>query len=186
MNRIVLFAMLAALTATSAYAQQRYDPAIPRGMTEQPVQPAGELAKPEPGPLPPRLVQNERRHARDADARHCLDQATNNKGIHRCSLKYRSSASRAASVKRAAAKPAAPPPAPAIEITKPPADIVKPGAPRPGDAAKAADLVKPVDVSKPSAVPKAAEASKAAEPPKPPAPGTPPPPPAKAPEPAKK
>ena len=186
MNRIGLFAMLVALSATSAYAQQRYDPAIPRGMTEQSVQPAGELAKPESAPLPPRLVQNERRHARDADARHCLDQATNNKAIHRCSLKYRSRASRAASVKRAAAKPAAPPAAPAIEISKPPADIVKPGAPRPGDAAKAADLVKPVDVTKPSAVPKAAEAPKAAEPPKPAAPGTPPPPPAKAPEPAKK
>lgn len=182
MNRIGLFAMLAALTATSAYAQQRYDPAIPRGMTEQSVQPAGELAKPERAPLPPRLVQNERRHARDADARHCLDQATTNKAIHRCSLRYRSHASRAASVKRAAAKPAAPPPAPAIEISKPPADIVKPGAPRPGDAAKAADLVKPMDVTRPAAVPKAAESPKPAAPAAP----SPPPPPAKAPEPAKK
>jgi hypothetical protein len=189
MNRIGLFAMLAALTATSAYAQQRYDPAIPRGMTEQPVQPSGELAKPEPAPQPPRLVQNERRAQRDADARHCLEQATSNKGIHRCSLKYRSHASRAASVKRAASKSAAaPPPAPAasIEMTKPRADIVKPGAPKPGDAAKAADLVKPVDVTKPAAVPKAAESPKAAEPPKPPAAPSPPPPPAKAPEPAKK
>src|SRR5687768_326195 len=133
MNRIGLFAMLAALTATSAYAQPRYDPAIPRGMTEQSVQPAGELTKPEPGPLPPRLVQNERRHARDADARHCLEQATTNKGIHRCSLKSRSHAAGRGSVKRAAAKPAAaPPPAPAIEISRPPADVVKPGAPKPG------------------------------------------------------
>lgn len=180
MNRIVLLAMLAALTVTSAYAQQRYDPAIPRGMTEQPVQPSGELAQPAPAPLPPRLVQNERRHQREADARHCLDQATTNRQIHRCSLKYRSHASREAPVKRASAKSsAAPPPAPAIVITKPPADIVKPGAPRPGDAAKAADIIKPMDVTKPSAVSKAPEPAKAA-------PSAPPPPPAKAPEPAKK
>lgn len=184
MNRIVLLAMLTALTATSAYAQQRYDPAIPRGMTEQPVQPSGELAQPARARLPPRLVQNERRHQREADARHCLDQATTNRQIHRCSLKYRSHASREAPVKRASAKSsAAPPRAPAIEITRPPADIVKPGAPRPGDAAKAADLVKPMDVTKPSAVSKAAGPVKPAAPA---APSAPPPPPAKAPEPAKK
>lgn len=183
MNRIGVFALLAALSATAAYAQQRYDPAIPRGVTEQRVEPSGELAKPAAAAVPPRLVQrNAQRHARDADARHCLDQAPNNKGIHRCSLKYRSHASRAASVKRASAKAPDAAPAPAIEITKPPADIAKPGAPRPGDAGKAADLVKPMDVTKPAAVPKAVESAKAPEPAKSAGPGAPPPPPAKAPE----
>ena len=96
MNRIGLLAMLAALSATSAYAQQRYDPAIPRGMTEQQVQPVGRARKARARTLPPRLVQNQQRHQREADARHCLDQATTNRQIHRCSLKYRSHASRAA------------------------------------------------------------------------------------------
>lgn len=189
MNRIGLFAVLAALTVTSAYAQQSYDPAIPRGLTDQRVEPSRELSPPPAAPVAPRLIQNQLRAQRDADARHCLDQATSNKGIHRCSLKYRSRASRATSVKRASAKPPAAPAAAKAEITRPPADIVKPGAPRPGDAAKAADLVKPMDVTKPSAVPKAVESAKAPEPAKsavppmkPAAPGAPPPPPAKAPE----
>jgi len=186
MNRIGKFAVLAALTVTSAYAQQRYDPAIPRGMTDQRVEPSKELAPAPAAPVPPRLIQNQLRAQRDADARHCLDQATTNRQIHRCSLKYRSRASRAVSVKKASAKP--PAAAAKAEITKPPADVVKPGAPRPGDAAKAADLVKPMDVTKPAAVPKPVESAKApapakATPPvKPAAPGAPPPPPAKAPE----
>ena len=180
MKRIGLIAMLAALTATSAYAQPRSDPAVPRGMTDQRVEPSGQLAPAPATPRPPRLIQNQRRSQRDADARHCLDRATN-KGIHRCSLPYRSHASRAAGVKRASAKPPAAAPAPSIEISKPSGDM-KPGAPRPGDAAKAADLVKPMDVTKPGAVPKPVESAKAPAAAKPAAPGVPPPPPAKAPE----
>ena len=184
MRRIGVLALLAGFTMTSAYAAQSYDPAVPGGATTQRIEPSGELAPPAGNTVPPRLVQrNAERHARDADARHCLDQATNNKGIHRCSLKYRSHASRSASVKRASAKSSAsaPAPAPAIEITKPSADVVKPGAPRPSDTAKAADLVKPMDVTKPAALPKPVESAKAPEPAKA-GPGTPPPPPAKAPE----
>lgn len=188
MNRIGLFAVLAALTATAAYAQQRYDPATPRGLTDQRVEPSREISPTPAAPRPPRLIQNARRAQRDADARHCLDMGSN-KGIHRCSLKYRSRASRAARVKKASAKPPAAPAAAKAEITRPRSDVMKPGAPRPGDAAKAADLVKPMDVTKPGAVPKAVESAKAPEPAKaatppvkPAAPGAPPPPPAKAPE----
>ena len=185
MNRIGLFAMLAALTVTSAYAQKSFDPAIPRGITDQRVEPSRELSPAPAAPVPPRLIQNQLRAQRDADARHCLDMG-NNKGIHRCSLTYRSRASRAASVKKASVKP--PAAAAKAEVTKAPTDVVKPGAPRPGDAAKAADLVKPIDVTKPAAVPKPVESAKAPEPGKtaspvkPAVPGAPPPPPAKAPE----
>jgi hypothetical protein len=188
MNRIGLFAVLAALTVTSAYAQQRYDPAIPRGLPDQRVGPSRELSPTPAAPRPPRLIQNARRAQRDADARHCLNMGSN-KGIHRCSLKYRSRASRAARVKKASAKPPAAPAAAKAEITRPPSGVMKPGAPRPGDAAKAADLVKPMDVTKPAAVPKPVESAKAPQPAKaatppvkPAAPGAPPPLPAKAPE----
>jgi hypothetical protein len=180
MKRIGLIAMLAALAATSAYAQSRYDPAVPRGMTDQRVEPSGQLTPAPATARPPRLIQNQRRSRHDADARHCLSQ-TSNKAIHRCSLKYRSHASRAASVKRASSKPSTAAPAPKIEITKPSTDM-KPGAPRPGDAAKAADLVKPMDVTKPAGAPKAVESAKAPAAAKPATPGVPPPPPAKAPE----
>jgi hypothetical protein len=194
MNRIGLFAMLAALTVPSAYAATRFDPAIPSGVVDQQVQPAGELAKPEAAPRPPRLVQNEKRHAHDADARACLDQATTNKAIHRCSLKYRSHASHdAAPVKKASARPkAAPeaaPAAPIAEMTKPPTAAGKAAPPKPADTAKAAELVKPVDVTKAAAVPKTADTAKpeAVKSPTAPAPAAQtPPPPAKAPEPAKK
>jgi len=164
---VLTLAALGVLCAASAHAQmQRYDPAIPKGVQEQRVEPSGELAKPAPAPIPPRLVQNQRRAQRDADARHCLTLATN-KAVHRCSLKYRSRATKRAAVVKAKAKPASEKAA-AIELSKP-ADVVKPGAPRPGDAAKAAEIVKPMDVTKsggpskpPASTAKAPEPAKAA------------------------
>lgn len=202
LQRVGLVAAL--LTAVPAYAQQRYDPAIPkgmpeqrydpaipRGMPEQRGEPAREITQTAPAPIPPRLVQNSRRAQRDADARQCLAMATN-KDIHRCSLRYRSAASRAAVVK-ASAKPAAAPAA-SVELAKP-ADIGKSGPVRPGDAAKAADLVRPMDVTKGGTFKAADTTAKAPEPAKP---AVPPPaataptksptpaPAAKAPEPAKK
>ena len=106
---IVTLAVLAALCSASAHAQtQRYDPAIPRGVQQQNVQPAGELATPAPAAVPPRLIQNRPRGARDADARHCLDRATN-KAVHRCSLPYLPRvAKRRAALKTKAKAPAEP------------------------------------------------------------------------------
>lgn len=191
---LLALAALAVLSTATASAQQRYDPAIPRGVSEQRVEPSGELAQPARAPIPPRLVQNARRTQHDADARACLTLATN-KAVHRCSLKYRSRASRAAvvkaSTKRSSAQPAAS--AGSADIAKP-AEVVKPGAPRPGDAAKAQELVKPMDVTKPGGTPKTidstAKAPEAAKPPVPAPSATPPAkapaPAARAPEPAKK
>jgi hypothetical protein len=195
---LLALAMLAVLTAGAASAQQRYDPAIPRGVPEQRLEPAGELTQPAPTPIPPRLVQNAQRTQSDSDARHCLNLPTN-KEVHRCSLRYSSQAARRAAVVKASAKPSASKAgasAASIEPAKP-ADIVKPGAPRPGDAAKAQDLVKPMDVTKPGGTPKAVESTAKAEPAKPPVPASavaappvkpaaPAAPAAKAPEPAKK
>jgi hypothetical protein len=193
MNRIgplMALAMLAVLTAGAASAQQRYDPAIPRGVPEQRLEPAGELTQPAPSPTPPRLVQNAQRTQSDSDARHCLTLPTN-KEVHRCSLRYRSHAARRAAMVKASAKPSASKAAATaagIEPAKPP-DIVKPGAPRPGDVAKAQDLVKPMDVTTPGGMPKAVESGAKAAPAKPPVPTSavvaPPVKPA-APEPAKK
>lgn len=198
MDRIGLVAKLvgltaaAVLTAASAYAQPRYDPAIPGGASEQRVEPSAEITRSAPGPIPPRLVQNERRAQRDADARNCLTMSTN-KDVHRCSLRYRSQASRAAVVKASAKRAAAPPSAASVDIARP-ADIATPGPARPADAAKAADLVKPMDVTKGGGAKAADATAKAAAP----APAVPPPaatapsktpapaPAAKAPEPAKK
>ena len=194
-------AAFAALAAVSVHAAQTYEPTIPRSIAEpRVVEPAGTLAPPAtPGvdlsqptlqqPLPPQLVQNIKRHQRDADARHCLQQASTNKGIHRCAERYRPRGARAASVKKASVKPPAEKAAaqPGIEISR--SDVVKPGAPRPGDAAKAADLVKPMDVTKPSGTPRPVDsttittttttttttgkppAAKAGDPPKPPSVG---------------
>ena len=142
----VTLAAIAALPCASAYAQPRsYEPAIPLGLPQQSVQPAGELAT--PAPVPPRLNQKRPRGDRDADARHCLDRA-NNKGVHRCSLPYLPrGAKRRAAVKTKVQAPAEP--ALRIEPSKP--TQMKPAAPRPGDTAKAAELVKPMDVTKPGA-----------------------------------
>lgn len=146
--RLVTLAALAALCSASAYAQpQRYDSAIPHGVQQQSVQPAGELVTPAPASVPPRLIQNRPRGNRDADARHCLDRASN-KAVHRCSLPYRPRVTKRRATVRTKAK------APAeqalkIEPSKP--GLMKPRAPQPGDAAKAAELVKPMDVTKPGA-----------------------------------
>ena len=203
MNRIGLLRALAlAMTgvacAFSAHAQtprhyaptvpalqeQRFESAVPRGLADQRVEPSGELAPSTPAPVPPRLVQNERRAQSDADARHCLT-AASNEAIHRCAERYRNRAARAATVRKASAKPpaaatAASPPTggarasattraapeavlqarpPAAPITTTP-DLAKPGgAPRPSDTAKAADLVKPIDVTKPAASPRPVDSS---------------------------
>lgn len=148
MKRIALtvtLAAVAALASAAAYAQQSYEPALPRGVQPQSVQPAGQLAA--PAPVPPRLNQNRPRGDRDADARHCLDRA-NNKGVHRCSLPYLPrAAKRRAAVKTKAQVPAEP--VLRIEPAKP--TQMKPGAARAGDTARAAELVKPMDVTKPGA-----------------------------------
>lgn len=144
MNRIgplVSLAMLAALTAGAASAQQYYDPAIPRGVPEQRLRPTGELTQPAPAPIPPRLVQNAQRTQRDSDARQCLTLPTNN-AVHRCSLRYRSHASRRAGVMKASAKPSASKAAATAAGIEPAksADIVKPAAP--AAAAKAPEPAK--------------------------------------------
>ena len=169
--RLLTAAALAALAAASVHAATTAEPTIPKAIPDsRPVEPAGTLAPPAapPGSLaspdttgaPPKLVQNIKRHQRDADARHCLQQATSNKGIHRCAERYRPRGARTASVKKASVKPPAENAAakPAVEISRS-ADVVKPGAPRPGDAAKAADLVKPMDVTKPGGTPRPADAT---------------------------
>ena len=168
--RLAATAALAVLAGASVHAAQTFEPTIPKAIPEsRPVAPAGTLAPPAapPGSLaspdttgaPPRLVQNIRRHQRDADARHCLQQAKTNKGIHRCAERYRPRGARATSVKKASVKPpAGNAAAPAVEISRTP-DVVKPGAPRPGDAAKAADLVKPMDVTRPGGTPRPADAA---------------------------
>jgi hypothetical protein len=142
----VTLAAIAAFSSASAFAQPRsYEPAVPLGLPQQSIQPAGELAT--PAPVPPRLNQNRPRGDRDADVRHCLDRASN-KAVHRCSLPYRPRvAQRGAALKTKAQAPAES--AIRIEPSKP--AQMKPGAPRPGDTAKAAELVKPMDVTKPGA-----------------------------------
>lgn len=168
--RLCTLAALAFVAAAPVYGQGRtYDPVIPRGIPDQRVEPAGELSQPATfAPVPPRLVQNRTRAQSDADARHCLS-ATSNKDIHRCAQRYLPRSARAATVRRASAKAPAPKVAskPAVEISRS-TEIVKPGPPRPGDAAKAAEIVKPIDVTKPGGTarlvetpPKAADAGKA-------------------------
>ena len=168
--RLLTAAALAALAAASVHAAQIVEPTIPKAIPDsRSVEPAGTLAPPAapPGSLaspntagaPPKLVQNIKRHQRDADARHCLKQASTNKGVHRCAERYRPRGARTASVKKASVKPPADKAAaqPGVEISR--SDVVKPGAPRPGDAAKAADLVKPMDVTKPGGTPRPADAT---------------------------
>ena len=190
--RVVILAALAVSPAAAAHAQTprsyeptipriqpqpRFEPAVPRPVPDRSLEPSGELTPPAAAPLPPRLIQNQRRAQRDADARHCLT-ATSNRAIHRCAERYRPRASRTARVRKASAKPPAAAavtdkapaaaaatvkaPPPAVGITTKP-DLAKPGAARPGDAAKAADLVKPMDVTKPSGTPRPVESGKAPE-----------------------
>ena len=170
MIRIGAIAALAALAAGFVYAQvQTIEPVVPRALPEQRVEPLGELPPPvtvspapvspvtvQPVTVPPRLVMNAERARRDADARHCLTLVTNRE-VHRCAEPYRSRASRSA-VARASAKRTTVAAPPRVEIPRR-ADTLKPGAPRPDDAAKAADLVKPMDVTRPGAVPRPIESA---------------------------
>lgn len=96
MNRIGLIAASALVFATAASAQQIQwvDPAVPKGTLEQRTEPSGKTAD----PAIPQLVQDPTRGHNDADARQCLQLATNQQ-VHRCAEKYRSRASRAAVVK---------------------------------------------------------------------------------------
>jgi hypothetical protein len=154
MKRLGLIAVVAALAAASVFAQQQFDPAVPRGLPETRVEPSGELAQP-PQSAAPMLVMSPR-HRNDADARQCL-QLTSNRQIHRCAERYRSHAARAqvtkASVRQADTVRSA-------DRAKA-SDLAKP------DMSKAAEPAKPVDTAKvapsaPAAPAKAAEAPKAA------------------------
>lgn len=159
MKRLGLIAVFAALAAASVFAQQQFDPAVPRGLPETRVEPSGELAQP-PQSAAPLLVMSPR-HQNDADARQCL-QFTSNAQIHRCAERYRSHAARAR-VTKAAMKPAD-----TIRSADrgKASDLAKP------DMSKAAEPAKPVDVAKPAApapIAKSAEAPKAAAAPEKPA-----------------
>ena len=143
MKRIGSVAALALLAAASAYAQTQYEPAIPRGVQDSAVQPSRELVQPAPAaqvvePTVPRLVMNRARGGSDADARQCL-QLASNRQIHRCAERYRSQARRASVTRTRAAKPAeAITPAARARA----ADLGKP------DMSKAADAAKPIDTAK--------------------------------------
>ncbi|HUP94891.1 MAG TPA: hypothetical protein VM164_08275 [Burkholderiales bacterium] len=122
MKRMTWMVAFAAATAASAYAQQTYEPTVPRGLSESRVEPSGTLAPPvQPlvapavavEPAVPQLAMNVRRHQRDADARQCLQLATNVQ-VHRCAERYRSHASRAQVSKAALKKTTAPATASAV------------------------------------------------------------------------
>lgn len=156
-------AMLALAWVGAAHAQQTFEPRVPRGLPEMQIEPLREPRRDAPpaaaAPLPPRLIQNQRRGSRDADARHCLA-AQNNKAVHRCAERYRHRKG-GARVRKTSAKPAAAPAPVAIIRSE---DSLKPGAPRASDAAKAADLVKPMDVTKPGGTPRPIESAAPAAP----------------------
>jgi hypothetical protein len=135
MKRHGLIAVFAALAAASAYAQQVFEPAVPRGLPETRVEPSGELPPPA---QPPQLVMNMRRHQNDADARRCLQLATNRQ-IHRCAQPYLPAAARARVV-RATAKADSVPAASRARAS----ELAKP------DLSKAAEPAKPVDTAKPA------------------------------------
>jgi hypothetical protein len=135
MKRIGLVAGFAALAAASAYAQQVFEPAVPRGVPENRVEPSGELAQPAQAPV---LVMNVR-HQQDADARRCL-QLASNRQIHRCAQPYLPAAARARLVKTTAKTDSAPASSRARA-----SDLAKP------DMSRAAEPAKPVDTAKPAA-----------------------------------
>lgn len=137
MNRIGLIAAFAALAAASAYAQQVFEPAVPRGISETHVQPSAELPQPTRAP---QLVMSPR-HQRDADARRCLQLATNRQ-IHRCAAPYLPHEARARIV-RTNRKAESAPPGPRARAS----DLVKP------DMSRAAEPAKAVDNSRPAAQP---------------------------------
>ena len=153
MNRIGLIAASALVFATAASAQQIQwvDPAVPKGTLEQrSEQPSG---KPADSAIP-QLVQDPTRGHKDADARQCLQFATNQQ-VHRCAEKYRSRASRAGVVKTAQSKETTKA-ADVAALTTKPADTPKPVA-----SAKAESIP---PKSKAPEAPKAAPAAKSTEP----------------------
>jgi hypothetical protein len=158
MNRIGLIMALAILSGTGAYAQQIQwvDPAVPRAMPDSSVEPSGKLAD----PAIPQLVMDPRRGHTDADARQCLQLATNDQ-IHRCAEEYRPHASHAKVVKTGQAagkaKPGDAPKAP---------DTATPESPKAAEASKATDTTKAAAPAKSAdaRAPKSAAASKTAEP----------------------
>jgi hypothetical protein len=155
MKRIGSIAAIALLAAASAYAQTQYEPAIPRGIPDSSVQPSRELSQPSSAapaaqvvePVVPQLVMDPKRGHSDADARQCLQFASNTQ-IHRCAERYRAHAARRASVTRTkAAKPAE---AIAPSARAKAADLGKP------DLSKAAEPAKPVDMKAAPATAKSA------------------------------
>jgi len=173
MNRIgpvVTAAALAVACAQMAYAQRVVEPAVPRALQSgesvpgrqlDAPPPAGGMSAPAPAgggiaASPPQLQQNVRRHARDADARHCLQRATN-KDVHRCAQPFlhggarvTKAAAKKETSKRSGKAPAEKPAPVVAEPPKPP-EAMKPSTAKPEDKAKAAEIVKPMDVTKPSA-----------------------------------
>ena len=158
MNRIGLIAASALVFATAASAQQIQwvDPAVPKGTLEQrSEQPSGKPAD----PAIPQLVQDPTRGHKDADARQCLQLATNQQ-VHRCAEKYRSRASRAGVVKTAQSKETTKAADVAAATTKP-ADTKPAATPKPAASAKAESMP---PKSKAPEAPKAAPAAKSTEP----------------------
>src|SRR5215210_1122399 len=155
MKRIGLIAVFAALAAASAYAQQVFEPAVPRGLQENRVEPAGELAQPAQAPV---LVMNVR-HQKDADARRCL-QLASNRQIHRCAQPYLPAAARARIVKTTAKTDSAPASSRARA-----SDLAKPDMSKAAEPAKQVDTAKPAaQAAAPSSPPKTADVVKSAPP----------------------
>jgi hypothetical protein len=156
MKRIGLIAVLAALAAASAYAQQVYEPVVPRGLPEPRVEPSGELAPPARAPV---LVMNVR-HQRDADARRCL-QLASNRQIHRCAQPYLPAAARARVVKATAKTDAVSPAARGRA-----SDLAKPDMSKAAEPAKAVDTARPAAqaTAQPASPPKTADVVKSAPP----------------------
>ena len=151
MKRPGSIAAFAFLAATTAYAQTQYEPAVPRGIPDSSaVQPSRELAQPAPAaaqvvePVVPKLVMDRPRVGTDADARQCLQLASNQQ-IHRCAQRYLPAGARRGRVTRTkAAKPEAAIAAPSRSRA---ADLSKP------DLSKAAEPAKAVDMTKAAPAP---------------------------------
>ena len=146
MKRIQSIAAIALFAAAAAHAQTTYEPAVPRGLSDSAGPQSRELAQPAaaPGaplgqtvePVVPQLVMDTRRGRSDADARNCL-QLASNRQIHRCAERYRPNAARARVTRTKAAKPAE-----TKAASVKPADVAKP------DLSKAAAPAKPVETAK--------------------------------------
>ena len=179
MKRIQSIAAIALFAAAAAHAQTTYEPAIPRGLSDSAAPQSRELAQPAraPGapvaqtvdPAVPRLLMDRRRGGSDADARNCL-QLASNRQIHRCAERYRPHATRARVTRTRAAKPAEAKASEAKAASVKSVDPAKPDlskAAAPAKAIETAKVVPPVApppvVEKPAATPKAAPPEKTAE-----------------------